>query len=101
MEICPYCNCETTTGAHVETCREIEIMRNTRHPGDTLPNGATVVAAKAGDSDHIQILLCVLDQNPVTPYATWINNLTIRYSTGLGHYHKTLDAALEDFKARS
>lgn len=45
------------------------------------------------------IILCFLDHNNITPYATWVYDVKHDDAFG-GHYFKTCEEALTDFIAR-
>ena len=61
-------------------------------PGETLPNGAVVIAERA------RVVLAVLPGNRTTPYASWFINAD--GMTVLGHYSGNLEEAAVDWTAR-
>lgn len=63
-----------------------------------LPNGATVLAVKQTQYNHATVV-CALPHNEVTPYVTWaVDENSDAY---WGHYFKTYDEAMEDWRERS
>lgn len=82
-------------------------------PGQKLPNGAIILASKdLRRYEHRIELLVFCITSGFTPFVTWIRLITtdspaasskrcIVDTCSWGHYHRTLDEGLEDFKSRA
>ena len=71
--------------------------------GDNLPNGATVLALNyrcnhVGEKKYY--VLCFTSSSAVEPFVSWFVDINDPSSTSTGHYYKTLEECLSDFKTR-
>lgn len=63
-----------------------------------LPNGGIIVAQKQVAYEHA-VVVCRLPHNELTPYVTWaVGRDGDAY---WGHYFKTFDEAIEDWRNRA
>jgi len=65
-------------------------------PGETLPNGATVVAARATRTSDVVAILAIYN----TEFVTWVARADDLRTTSHGHYTHDLREAVEDYFAR-
>lgn len=68
--------------------------------GYQLKNGATIVAAfqHGDDPNCVRVVLCTWPRNALREFVTW--RCDNKGNAFWGNYHRTLDAALDDFLLR-
>lgn len=72
-------------------------------PGQPLANinseTPAIVLAAYHATPYEWVILCVIPENTATPFVTWYYNAQ-RHAALMGHYHKELAPALDEYRQR-